>query len=299
MTTRELHAERPELDGTAQDAVSRVNRVQDRVNGLLAKIDDSGTLDSRRKRESGYARDSKPCSSSANSHAAPSQILELEPVSALDSVVSQDRAQMPQDVNIQLQGKAVALGEAAREMTGPRFIGYPHEAHAIGPAGANLASTAVSPQAFRPLPTTVISLDRVQAETGKVGQEGASEGWVEFAQDDDEVSVQDDDLIKSKCLKACGFGQVHQQEVKVNGADAQISAKENESQTIMTAGRNDGLPHVSGHTHLGAHFAQATAANAQVRMSLPPAAVSKPSGFDQTRPSMIIPTLTVSREFVH
>ena len=288
MTTRELHAERPELDDTAQDAVSRVNRVQDRVNGLLAKIDDSGTLDSRRKRESGYARDSKPRSSSANSHAAPSQILELEPVSALDSVVSQDRAQMPQDVNIQLQGKAVALGEAAREMTGPRLIGYPHEAHAIGPAGANLASTAVSPQAFRPLPTTVISLDRVQAETGKVGQEGASEGWVEFAQDDDEVSVQDGDLIKSKCLKASGFGQVHQQEVKVNGVDAQISAKENDSQTIMTAGRNDSLPHVSGHTHLGAHFAQATAANAQVRMSLPPAAVSKPSGFDQTRPSMII-----------
>ena len=299
MTTRELHAERPELDDTAQDAVSRVNRVQDRVNGLLAKIDDSGTLDSRRKGESGYARDSKPRSSSANSHAAPSQILELEPVSALDSVVSQDRAQMPQDVTIQLQGKAVALGEAAREMTGPRLIGYPHEAHAIGPAGANLASTAVSPQAFRPLPTTVISLDRVQAETGKVGQEGASEGWVEFAQDDDEVSVQDDDLIKSKCLKASGFGQVHQQEVKVNGVDAQISAKENDSQTIMTAGRNDSLPHVSGHTHLGAHFAQATAANAQVRMSLPPAAVSKPSGFDQTRPSMIIPTLMVSREFVH
>ena len=281
VTTRELHAERPELDGTAQNAVSRVNRVQDRVNGLLAKIDDSGTLDSRRKRESGYARDSKPRSSSANSHAAPSQILELEPV-------SQDRAQMPQDVTIQLQGKAVALGEAAREMTGPRLIGYPHEAHAIGPAGANLASTAVSPQAFRPLPTTVISLDRVQAETGKVGQEGASEGWVEFAQDDDEVSVQDGDLIKSKCLKASGFGQVHQQEVKVNGVDAQISAKENDCQTIMTAGRNDSLPHVSGHTHLGAHFAQATAANAQVRMSLPPAAVSKPSGFDQTRPSMII-----------
>ena len=102
------------------------------------------------------------------------------------------------------------------------------------------------------------------------------------------MSVQDGDLIKSKCLKASGFGQVHQQEVKVNGVDAQISAKENDCQTIMTAGRNDSLPHVSGHTHLGAHFAQATAANAQVRMSLPPAAVSKPSGFDQTRPSMII-----------
>ena len=274
MTTRELHAERPELDDTAQDAVSRVNRVQDRVNGLLAKIDDSGTLDSRRKGESGYARDSKPRSSSANSHAAPSQILELEPV-------SQDRAQMPQDVTIQLQGKAVALGEAAREMTGPRLIGYPHEAHAIGPAGANLASTAVSPQAFRPLPTTVISLDRVQAETGKVGQEGASEGWVEFAQDDDEVSVHDD-LIRSKCLMACGFGRVHQQDVKVNGANAQISAKENESQTILSAGRNNSLPHVSGHTHLSAHFAQATAAKAQVRMSLPTAAVSKPLGFDQT-----------------
>ena len=281
MTTRELHGERPDLDGAAPDAVSRVNRVQDRVNELLAKIDDSGTLDWRRKHESGYARDSKPCSSSANSHAASSQILKLEPVSSFDYVVSQERAQMPQDVNIQLQGKAVASGEAAAEMTGLRRIGYSHEAHAIGPAGANLASTAVSPQAFRPLPTTVISLDRVQAEAGKVGQEGASEGWVQFAQDDDEVSVHDD-LIRSKCLMACGFGRVHQQDVKVNGANAQISAKENESQTILSAGRNNSLPHVSGHTHLSAHFAQATAAKAQVRMSLPTAAVSKPLGFDQT-----------------